>query len=147
LAAFFVSASFFEVLGVPAKMGRTILPSDDRRHSAADPRVAILSNGFWKQHYGGDPGVVGRTLRLDRNTFTIVGVAPPGFFGPEVGYSFDVAVPIAAHPSLQPFHDALDDRSDWWLEVVARRKQGQTLAEATDALRAVQAPIRTATLP
>jgi len=143
----FVSGSFFEVLGVPAQLGRTILPSDDRRHSAADPRVAVLSDGFWRRHYGGDPAVVGRTLRLDRNAFTIVGVTAPGFFGPEVGESFDVAVPLAAHPILQPFHDALDDRNYWLLDVVARRKQGQTVAEATDALRAVQAPIRAATLP
>jgi putative ABC transport system permease protein len=147
VAGLFVSGSFFEVLGVPAQLGRTLLPSDDRRHSAADPRVAVLSNGFWRRHYGGDPDVVGRMLRLDRAPFTIVGVTPPGFFGPEVGESFDVAVPIAAHPILEPFHNALDDRSDWWLEVVARRNHGQTLAEATDALRAVQAPIRAATLP
>ena len=142
----FVSGSFFEVLGVPAQVGRMILPSDDRSRSAADPRVAVLSDGFWRRHYGGDPDVVGRTLRLDRHAFTIVGVTPPGFFGLEVGESFDVAVPIAAHPILQPFH-SLDDRIYRWLEVVARRKRGQTLAEARDAFRALQAPIRAATLP
>jgi len=143
----FVSGSFFEVLGVPARLGRTILPQDDRRHSGTEGLVAVLSDGFWKRHYGGDPGVVGRTLHLNRAAFMIVGVAPPGFVGPEVGESFDVAVPIAAYPILQPPLDGLDDRNFWWLEVVGRRKPGQTLAGVTDALRAVQAPIRAATLP
>ena len=110
---------------MPARLGRTILPSDDRRRTAADPRVAVLGDGFWRRHYGGDPDIVGRTLHLNRAAFTIVGVAPPGFFGPEVGYAFDVAVPIAAYPILQPFHDVLDDRSEWWLEVIARRKPGR----------------------
>jgi len=147
VSGLFVSGSFFEVLGVPARLGRTILPSDDRPHEGTHGRVAVLSDGFWKRYYGGDPGVVGRTLHLNRTAFAIVGIAPPGFFGPEVGGSFDVAVPIAAYPLVQPPVDALDDRNYWWLEVAARRKHGQTLAEATDALRAVQAPIRIATLP
>jgi putative ABC transport system permease protein len=143
----FVSGSFFEVFGVAARLGRTILPSDDRWHAGTEGLVAVLSDGFWKRHYGSDPGVVGRTLHLNRAAFTIVGVAPPGFLGPEVGEPFDVAVPIATSSAVQPPLDALEDRNYWWLEVVARRKPGQTVADATDALRAVQAPIRAATLP
>jgi predicted permease len=143
----YVSGGFFEVLGVPAQLGRTILPSDDARGGGPDGLTAVVSDAFWRRHYGGAPDIVGRSLRLNRVSFTIVGVTPPGFFGPEVGTAYDVAVPIAAQPTLRHPRDGLDNRNWWWLEIVARRKAGQTTAQATDALRAVQAQIRAATLP
>lgn len=89
----FVSGEFFEVLGVGAHAGRMLSGADDQRGCGAPG--AVLSHGFWQSRYGGDPSAVGRTIALDNRPFEIVGVTPPGFFGVEVGRTFDVALPCA----------------------------------------------------
>ena len=72
----YVSGEFFRTLGVQALRGRVLMPDDDRRASAA---VAVISHAFWQRQYGADPQVVGRTIRLNRHPFSIVGITPPGF--------------------------------------------------------------------
>jgi putative ABC transport system permease protein len=67
-----VTAGIFDVLGVKAIVGRTFLPSDDRKRAS----VVVLSESFWRSRFGGDPGVVGRDLRLDGEPWTVVGVVP-----------------------------------------------------------------------
>jgi putative ABC transport system permease protein len=91
--------------------------------------------------------VIGRSLTLDRVSFTIVGVTPPGFYGPEPGWAHDVIVPIGTEPLLRGGDSALDRRSTWWLEVMVRLKAAQDFASATRALRGVQPQIREATMP
>ena len=70
-----VSAGFFSTLGVEAALGRALRPDDPHEAGA---RTVVLAHGFWARRYGGDPAVVGRTLDLDGEAFTIVGVMPPG---------------------------------------------------------------------
>jgi predicted permease len=135
-----LSGRAFEVLGVDAQLGRTLTEADDRR-GTADAAVAVISHAFWQRRYGGARDVVGRTITLDRVPFTIVGVTPPGFTGPDVGRAFDVAVPIAAEALLRGKANRLDSRSDWWLHVMVRLRRGQTPEQATAALRAVQRQI------
>jgi putative ABC transport system permease protein len=142
-----VSGRFFDVLGVPAILGRPLSDVNDRRGSA-DAMAAVISYGFWQQHFGGASDVIGRTLTLNRVPFTIVGVTPPRFMGPLIGRSFDIAVPLASADLLSKSRESrLDGRSYWWLEIVARLKAGQNVDAATSALRAVQPQIREATLP
>jgi putative ABC transport system permease protein len=143
----FASGGFFDVLGVPAVVGRTFGPGDDRRGGGPGGPVAVISDEFWRRHFGGARDVVGRTLTLDRVPFTIVGVTGRGFLGPDVGRGFDVAVPIGTEPLIRGSDTALDQRSYWWLSVMARRKPGQTLAQAEAALRGLQPQIRAATMP
>ena len=81
LAGEFVSGNYFSTLGVGAFAGRTILPSDDQ--PSAEP-VAQLSYRAWQQRYGADPRIVGSSFVLNSHPFTIVGIAPPGFFGETV---------------------------------------------------------------
>src|SRR5439155_597597 len=88
-----------------------------------------------------------RTLALERVPFTIVGITPPDFFGPEVGRAFDVAVPIGAEPLVRGKESFLDARSTWWLTIMARLKEGQSVEAVTSALRAIQPQVRDATLP
>jgi putative ABC transport system permease protein len=88
-----VSGGFFSVLGLRPAAGRLIADSDDR---GGCPAVAVLSYGFWQEHYGGAKSAVGSALALGSHPFEVVGVAPPGFFGMEVGGKFDVAAPICA---------------------------------------------------
>jgi putative ABC transport system permease protein len=146
--AFFASGEFFDVVGVPALLGRTLTRDDDRHGGGSAGPVAVLSYSFWQRRYGGGASAVGATLRLNGVPFTVVGVTPPGFFGPTVGRSFDVAVPIGMVDRVQQTGRAwLEARSTWWLDVIARLRPGQTVAAATQALRAVQPQIREATLP
>jgi putative ABC transport system permease protein len=140
------SGAFFDVLGVPAVLGRTFSATDDRRDGGPDGPVAVISYAFWQRRFGGEAGVIGQALTLDRVPFTIVGVTPPAFLGPTPGRSFDVAVPLGTQAVVRG-QGSLDARSYWFLEIMARLKLGQTADQATAALRAIQPQVRTATLP
>ena len=72
-----VSANFFSLLGVRAALGRTFTPEEDQPGSA---RVVVLSDELWKQRYGGDPTLVGHTIKLNRIPYTVIGIMPPGFY-------------------------------------------------------------------
>src|SRR6185436_20572537 len=77
-----VSGDFFRVFGVPALLGRALEASDDE---AGAPRVVVLSHAFWTRRFGGDPAVVGRSLRLDGTPSTVIGVMPASFTFPRAG--------------------------------------------------------------
>jgi predicted permease len=141
------SGRFFDVLGVPAILGRTFTEVDDRRGGGPDGPVTVISYRYWQSRYAGAADVVGKPITIERITYTIVGVTPPEFFGVEVGRMFDLAIPIGTEPLVRGKESALDRRSYWWLSVMVRLKPGQTLAAATAALRGVQPQIREATLP
>ncbi|MGH9937889.1 MAG: ABC transporter permease, partial [Blastocatellia bacterium] len=116
-----VSGNFFSTLGVGAVAGRTLTEDDDK---ASSPQpVAVISYKFWKSRFGLDPGVVGRKITLDDFPFTIVGVAPPGFFGFDVGYAPDVWWPLQMTPHVTPGDNRLR-RGAEWLRVMARLKPG-----------------------
>jgi hypothetical protein len=141
------SGRMFEVLGVRAALGRTFAAADDRRDGGPDGPVAVISHGFWQQRYGGRPDAIGRTRTLNRVPFTVVGVTPPGFFGPEVGRAFDVAVPLNTVALLNGDAGALEGRSSWWLKVMLRLAPGEAPAQATARLRAVQPQVADETRP
>ena len=115
----FVSGDFFTTLGLRPAAGRLIAGSDDYRGC---PPVALLSNGFWQGHYGGPSGAVGSTLSLNDHPFEIIGVAPPGFYGMDVGRESQVFVPICTSAILGA--PLLEARSMWWLNVAGRIKPG-----------------------
>jgi putative ABC transport system permease protein len=146
----YVSGRFFDVLGVPAFRGRMLTPGDD---SAATPNgpVAVVSHGFWRQHFGGADDVVGRQLTVlvqrQRFPFTVVGVMPPGFSGVAVGRVADVVLPFAAEPLLQGRDSTLPETGRSWLEIMVRLEPGQTIEHANARLRSVQSQIRDAVLP
>ena len=142
-----VSGGFFEGLGVTAAVGRMLTPADDVRGGGSEGPVAVISHAFWQRRYGGAPDVVGRTITIERTAFTIVGVAAKGFFGVDVGRTFDVAVPLGAEPLVRGRDSALDNRLVWWMNVMARLAPGQTIEDLTARLRGMQSEIRAATLP
>ena len=141
------SGRLFETLGVSPLLGRRFTEADDRRGGGPDGPVAVISYRFWQQRFDGAADVIGRTLVVERVPFTIIGVAPPHFFGVEVGRTFDVAVPIGAEPLIRGKESSLDRRSNWWLSVMLRLKNGQSLPAAESALRGVTPQVREATLP
>src|SRR2546428_2923628 len=141
------SGSMFETLGVPAMLGRTFTDADDARGGGPDGPVAVISYAFWQRHFGGSADAIGRTLTIERVPYTIVGVTPADFFGPDVGRQFDVAIPIGAEPLIRGKESFLDGRSTWWLTVMIRLKRGQSLDAGTAGPRGIQPQLRTAPQP
>ena len=139
-----VSGSFFDTLQLRPAAGRLIEDSDDRRGC---PAVAVLSYGFWQDHYGGANNAIGSTLSLRSHSFEVVGVAPPGFYGMNVGEKFDVAVPICSAALFDGKESRLDHRSYWWLSLAGRPKAGVSRAQVTARLRVLSPEIFTAALP
>jgi putative ABC transport system permease protein len=144
IPGYYVSGQFLNTVGIVPILGRGFTDQDDRR--GGEP-IAILSYGFWQREYGGDRDVLGRTVSLDGNTFTIVGITPPDFFGVRVGTTFDVMVPLANEAIIRGVESSLDRRSSWWLSVFARLAPGQTINQAQPLVRALQPQLREATMP
>ena len=142
-----VSGDYFRVLGVPAMRGRVFTPDDDLHGGGHAGPVAVISHGFWKRHFAGDPDIVGKTIRLDRHLFTITGVTPPWFTGLDVDTAYDVAIPIGCEPILHTDRSALSDRSWWWLRILGRQLPGETLQQADAKMKALAPQVYRATLP
>ena len=130
--AFGVSGNYFKVLGVSAAIGRTIEEGDDR--SDAEP-VAVLSYPFWQKRFGGDTAVIGKAVRLNTTTVTIVGVLPASYVGIQrmADTPRDVTVPFAIEPQLVPAvataKPRIDEPTFWYLQVGGRLKPGAALAQ------------------
>ena len=131
-----VCASFFDVLGVRMQLGRTFTTADDRAGAAP---VAIISDRFWKQDLGGDPSVLGRTIRTTEMPFTIVGVLPPDyrFARPEHIYA-PIGLTVTADSGW------LDRGNHFGLYAVARLKAGVSLDQARGELDRIAADLRRA---
>ncbi|HET6277617.1 MAG TPA: ABC transporter permease [Candidatus Polarisedimenticolia bacterium] len=128
-----VSGNYFDVLGVRPALGRAFLPEEDA--TPGTHPVVVLSHGLWRTRFGGDPGTVGRTIDLNNRPFTVVGIAPEGFQGTEVGLDLDAWVPMMMHELIQAGGDRLKERGNHWLDSVARLKPGVSLAQAEAEMR------------
>src|SRR3954452_25274300 len=131
----YVSGNFFGALGIGPETGRLLSDSDDRQGCGS--AGAVLSHGFWKARYGGDPAVVGRPISLDGYTFQIIGVTAPDFFGVEVGRRFDVALPLCAEPVIRGENTGFGHPDRWFLDTMARLKPGWTIERANAHLMAI----------
>jgi putative ABC transport system permease protein len=141
----YVSGDFFKVLDVQPLLGRLLTSEDDRRGCGAPG--AVISYAFWQSEFGGQPSALGGKLTLEGHPFPIVGITPPGFFGVEIGRSFDVAVPICSEPVIRGEESMLDMRHGWWLASMGRLKPGWTLAKASAQLNAISPAVLEATVP
>jgi putative ABC transport system permease protein len=139
----YVSGSYFSTLGVSTDIGRVLSDQDDRRGAAL---VAVISYPFWKRQFGGDPGILNRQITLEKHKFQVVGVTPADFYGTDVGYQFDVAVPIECERVIEPEHPLLDNPLGWWLYVFGRLKPGVTLEQAQARMRSLSPQINAAAL-
>ncbi len=126
-----VSGNYFDVLGVPAYLGRTIQESDDQ---AGAPPVAVLSHRYWSTRFGSDPNLIGKQINLNNIAFTVAGIAPQSFAGTmQVGSSQDIYVPLAWEPQVRGERSFMK-RSAWWLRVMGRMKPGTTIEQARASL-------------
>ena len=115
-----VTSSFFPLLGVKPTLGRTFLEGEDQ--PGAEPTV-IISHGLWQRRFGSDSQIIGQTISLNGESFTVVGVLPPQFKFARVGDA-EVWVP------LNPLPFQVSRRNLYWLNVIARIKSGVTLKQA-----------------
>jgi predicted permease len=140
IAAEFVSGNYFSLLGVRAWRGRLLTDSDNEPNSDA---AVVLSYGFWEREFGGDPGIVNQSIRLNNHPFVVAGIAPPSFYGISLGEITDLYVPVAMVHRLQPAEeDPLPDRNYAWLSLIARLKPGVTMQQAQSALAVIYPPLR-----
>ena len=120
-----VSGNYFPLLGVTPAAGR-LLATDDDWTPGGHP-VMVLSHAFWQRRFGGDPKVVGSTVRLNTTVFTIVGVAPRGFYGTSLESVQDLWLPLTmalqTTPNLAQFKP-FERRGFNWIDLVGRLKDG-----------------------
>ncbi|HMJ62485.1 MAG TPA: ABC transporter permease, partial [Bryobacteraceae bacterium] len=122
-----VSGSYFETLGVDAALGRRLTIADDLQ--SATP-AAVISYSYWRGHFAADPAALGRSISLNGIPVTIVGVAPPDFFGLDLGNRPDVYVPLSLEARLRPASDALRARLRWWVTTMGRLRPGVSERQA-----------------
>jgi len=125
-----VSDNFFSVLGVRPLVGR-LLSADDGRSGA--PPATVISYSLWEREFGLDPEALGRSLLINGHPFTVIGILPRAFHGvrPSEGTAF--YVPLSAQPELEPRWSTAD-ASQWWLQLLARRRAGISDALMQSAL-------------
>ena len=130
-----VSGNFFQTLGVRTILGRTF---DDRDDTSIAGATVVLSYGYWQSAFGGDPGVIGKTIRLNAAPFTVIGVAEPGFNSLSPGMVCELWLPIHAsgNSGISWLSLPLNDEHHFWLRIVGRAKPGITAARAEAALTA-----------
>ncbi len=132
-----VSGNFFEVMGVPPRLGRAFRPEEDQVPSR--DAVVILDHDLWERQLGGDPAAIGRTVRINGVAFTVVGVAPPSFKGFNSFYRTDFYAPIMMWPALTTDDRVRPFESRELRDVVikGRLKPGATIERAQSELSVV----------
>ena len=119
----YVSGNFFQTLGISAWRGRLFSDADDQEGA---PPVAVMSFHAWQDNYGSDPSVVGATYQINGHPFTMIGVAPPGFFGAKVsvGSMPDFWVPLTTEPLIAGATTRIKDPRLAWLDLIGRVRPG-----------------------
>ncbi|HEX2662300.1 MAG TPA: ABC transporter permease [Candidatus Acidoferrum sp.] len=130
-----VTGDYFSGLGVSPILGR-VITTDDEKPSA--PRVAVISYSYWSRQFGGSPAVIGKHIDIKVTPFTIVGVAPPEFFGIQPGRAIDFWAPLVdnfwATNSTPDNRSPFTSRDWWWLTMMGRLKPGVTEQQADSEL-------------
>jgi predicted permease len=122
-----VSGNYFSVLGVNALLGRVLTTEDDK--PGAHP-AAVMSYGYWQQQWKGDPQILNKEVVVNGTAFTVVGIAPPEFFGVRVRRAPDFWIPLVFHPQIEMTKSYLEDPRVFWLNFVGRLKPGVKLEQA-----------------
>jgi len=132
------SGNYFNVMGIKPELGRFIAPSDDVKVNGS--QVMVLSYASWKTRFNGDPAIIGRTVRLNKIPYTVIGVAPRYFNGTERFLWPDLWVPMHNEPQIEG-DNWLENRGDSNAWPVGRLKPGVTLEQATADLNRIAAQL------
>ena len=117
----FVSGNYFSMFGIGPYVGRVLMPDDDRK--SASP-VAVISYRAWQQNFGGDPAVVGAAFTFNGQPFTVVGIAPPAFFGDRLTDPAAFWIPLADEPLIDGTVALINFPQQDWLDIIGRIKPG-----------------------
>ncbi|HEV8484611.1 MAG TPA: ABC transporter permease [Blastocatellia bacterium] len=128
-SSWLVSADFFQILGVDALYGRTFLPEE---YKSGNEAVVVIGHGLWQRRFGGDPGLVGQTVLLNGQPYTIVGVMPPEFQFPP---GRELWAPNVIPKSYSR------DRGSAWIPVVGRLKAGVSVVQAQHEIDGIAAQL------
>src|SRR6266851_4343252 len=130
IIAYQFSPEYFDVMGVAPALGRTFLPDEIE---PGKNHVVVLSNRLWKERFGGDRDIAGRSVKLDGNPYTVIGVMPPSFQYPS---STELWTPLTISPEYA------NDRGVRFLRIMARRKRGATLEQARTEMNTIASRLR-----
>jgi len=136
---YLVTGNYFDVLGVRPALGHFFKQSDDLR--PGDSPYAVLSYNSWQSRFAADPAIVGKTIRINRHPYTVLGVAPSDFHGTELFYWPEVWVPMMMEPQIEVGNAWLDNRMTWNTFVVGRLKPYVTRAQAEADLNTIAAEL------
>ena len=131
------SADFFDVFGITPQYGRLFIPHDGE---AGHEPVVVLSNSLWQRRFGSDPSLVGKTITLDDQNYTVVGIAPPGFQYPDKAELW--LPPLRLVPELDPQQDVTQTRGMGYLTAVALLKPGVSIPQAANEMQVITARLR-----
>lgn len=135
LRAEFISGNYFATFGIGAYFGRILTPRDDQPSA---PPAAVLSYHTWQQKYGSDPSILGSTFSIDGQAITIIGIAPPAFFGDTLtGDPVDLWLPLEQEPLIRGQNSNLRIPSRHWLYAIGRLQPGAKIATLPARLTAV----------
>ncbi len=123
-----VTENYFSILGVKALLGRTFNPQDGTA-PGSDP-FTVISYSYWTRRFNADPGIIGKTVRVNGYPLTVIGVTPPGFLGEVVGEKDDLWLPMMMQAQVMPGRNWLNDVSQSWLLLIGRLKPGVSLKQA-----------------
>jgi len=140
-----VSGNYFEVLGVQPEFGRVFSPDDDRIPGAQP--VVVLSDSYWRRHFGADPSILNKVLLINNVEMTVVGVSQAGFLGIQVGQTPDFYVPMMMTRQMSLNADSLEEWNDYWMTLLARRKPGISEKQAEAGINAAYRPLLEEQLP
>ena len=130
-----VSANYFDVVQVQPILGRTFTPDEDKT-VGANP-VLVLSHSFWQRRFGADPGIVGKTVRVNDRPYQVIGVGPDGFVGTKFALALDFWTPMSMVEEIDRSPKLLATRGSHWMNALGRLKPGVTLAQASAEMTAI----------
>lgn len=139
LWGYLATGNYFEMLGVKPVLGRFFTPADDKAVGAHP--VAVITHDCWQRRFGSDPNIAGKNVLVNGHSFTIIGVAAPGFYGTEIGYKTEIWFPTMMLPQIEARRNYLDDRDTTNFFVQGRLKPDVTMAQAEAALKNIAAQL------
>jgi putative ABC transport system permease protein len=135
-----VSGNYFWVLGVKPFLGRVFMSEDSATRGAS--MLVVLSYRYWTQRFASDASVINQSILINGNSYTIIGVAQPGFNSVISGSTPDIFVPITMKAQITPQWDELEDRRSKWLSIIARLKPGITAQNAEAGITSLWKSLR-----
>jgi predicted permease len=137
-----VSGQFFQAMETAPLLGRYLTPQDDQPGGSPAGLAVVISEDFWNNRFNRAPDVVGRTMVIANTPFTVVGVMPKRFIGPDPTQRPEIYAPLSADPVIDaPRNHIADGINAWWLFVGARLKPGISMEQANAALLTDSNPI------